>query len=404
MHERRVCITGLGAVTPLDQGEGVISFWRELLNGTNAIKPLTSVNTEGFYCRVGGEISELSDFLKDDFWFGRGRCARLFALSVQEAVFDSKIKNIPSRVGVAFGSILFEINIGQKYLKNFIYEEKGKDVVLLRGYSPQNIPALVAEYYGFNGPNYAINTACSSSSDAIGLAANEIRMGRADVMLAGGADQISDMLYRGFCALGALTKDGKVRPFDVDRTGTAVSEGAGVVVLESLTHARARNAKIYCELAGMGTNAEAYNLVKPRADGTGLCAAMKAALMESGMRPCEVDYICAHGTGTIHNDRAEGNAIKLCFGDYAKDLKISSIKSMIGHTMGASAVLGAIATIKAMETSNISPTINHEESEDGCGFDFVPDRSCKAVVNVGFTLSAGFGGQNSALLFRKERK
>ena len=266
----------------------------------------------------------------------------------------------------------------------------------------QAVPGFVAELFNFKGPNFSLNTACSSSSDAVLLAANEIRNGRADIMLAGGVEILSEFLFRGFSAIGALTKDGKVRPFDKNRTGLAVSEGAGVLVLEEKKHALARNADIYCTLAGESSTIDAYHLVRPHAEGKGLARAISEAISNARVQPRDIDYICAHGTGTHHNDLAETKAIKLAFGEDAKSPKISAIKSMIGHTMGASAVLGAICCIKAIKDNIIPATINYKTPDIDCDLNYVTEGSCETKVNMAMVQAAGFGGQNSVLIFKEE--
>lgn len=399
--QRDVVVTGMGVVTPMDKGQGVDVFWEGLCSAKNAIKPIKSFKVKGYKCKVGGETSGFESFLKDKTLADSDRCTKLFALACQQALEDSGLKIDSEVTGVAFGSILGGIDSGQRYMDEVFFQGKTKNGSLLREYSLHSIPTLIAEKYSLAGPNFCVCTACSSSADAIGLAINEIRKGRADVMLAGGADIFSEFMFRGFSALDALTKDGVVRPFDRNRTGLAVSEGAGVLILEDMEHARLRNAKSYCKIIGFGSVVDAQHLVRPHKEGLGLSKAIDVAMLEAGIGYEKVDYINAHGTGTVYNDLAETKAIKLSFKENSKDVKISSIKSMIGHTMGASSVIEAICCIKVMQESKVPPTINYETPDPECDLNHILNVACEARVNISMSLSAGFGGQNSVLIFEK---
>lgn len=401
MLQREVVITGLGVVTPMDNGQGVDSFWEGLCNAKNMIKPIKLFNVEGCKCQVGGEISGFEKFIKDSSLSNGNRCTQLFALASQQAIEDSALKIDSETAGVSFGSILGGIDSGQRYMEKAFFLNGIKDSSLLKDYSLHSIPAYIAKKWNLKGPNLCVNTACSSSSDAIGLALNEIKNGRVDVMVAGGADILSEFIFRGFSALHALTEDGFVKPFDKYRTGLALSEGAGAVILEEINHARLRNAKIYCRVIGFSSIIDAYNLVRPHKDGSGLSNAIDTALTEAGIEPEDVDYINAHGTGTVYNDLSETKAIKLSFGKIAKRIKISSIKSMIGHTMGASSVIEAVCCVKVLHDYVIPPTINYDVPDPDCDLNYTPNVACKAKVNIAMSLSAGFGGQNSVLIFKK---
>lgn len=402
MHkDREVVVTGLGVVTPLDCGKGVGVFWDELCKGENAIKPIRSFNVSGHKCNVAGEISGFQTHLNDSFFKEHGRCMKFFALACKEALEDSKINIGLENIGVSFGSILGDIEFVEKYLES-IYSDKRNDAHnLLKDYSVHSIPAYVANRWQLSGPNISINTACSSGADAIGLAFNEIKNGRVDIMFAGGADVFSEFAFQGFSALDALTKDGLVRPFDRERTGLALSEGSGAIVLEEKEHAQKRKAKIYAKLIGFSSGSDAYNLVKPHQEGEGLSMAINKALAQAGIKPDDVDYINAHGTGTIYNDSIETKAIKRSFGKKAYGIKVSSIKSMIGHALGASAVIEAISCVKALSSGIIPPTINYETPDPECDLDYVVHKACKKEIKISLSLSAGFGGQNGAILLEK---
>ena len=398
MAQREVVVTGLGVVTPMDNGEGVDRFWKGLCEGRNVIKPIRSFAVDEYKCRVGGEISGFEKFLQDPLLKDHDRCTRLFALASRQAFEDSGLTSGYDRMGVSFGSILGEMQAKQAYMEKVFFQNGSRDATSLEKFSLHSIPAYAAERWNLKGPNMCVSTACSSGADAIGLAFNEIRNGRAKAMLAGGADIMSEFLLRGFSALQALTKDNVVRPFDRNRTGLAVSEGAGAVILEEVNHARSRNAKILCRISGYGTAVDGCHLARPHKEGTGLARAINVALKEARIKPENVDYICAHGTGTILNDLSETKAIESSFGGYAKKVKISSIKSMIGHSMGAASALETICCIKVLLNNIVPPTINYEMPDPDCGLDYVPNIACKAKVDTAITLSAGFGGQNSVII------
>jgi len=402
MKDKTIVITGIGAVTPLDKGKGVDVFWQRLCRGDDGLGPIRSIDVNGFECQIGGEIcgfeKRLNGMVLDDC----SRAVKLFALAVKQAKEDAGIMENMGKVGICCGSVLGSIDLEENYLEKAFFTDRKKDLRLLKGTSIQVIPSFAAEMFDFKGPNFSVNTACSSSGDAVILSANEIRNGRADIMIAGGVEIFSEFLFRGFSAIGALTKDGKVRPFDKNRTGLAVSEGAGVLVLEEKEHALARNAEIYCTLAGGSSTVDAYNLVRPHVEGQGLSKAIMEAINSAGAQPRDIDYISAHGTGTYHNDLAETKAIKRAFGKEAKSVKISAIKSMIGHTMGASAVLGAISCVRAIKDNIIPPTINYKTPDVECDLNYVTGGFCATKVNTAMVLAAGFGGQNSTLIFKEE--
>lgn len=370
-------ITGLGVVTPIDCGKGINVFWKGLCNGTNIIKPIKSFNTDGHKCNVGGEIT---GFETDD------RCARIFSLACEQAIVDSGIAFRSELSGISFGSIL--AGIGSRDKDYFV------------GY----ISRVVAERWNLRGPNICVNTACSSGADAVGLAFNEILSGRINVMVTGAADLLSEFAFQGFSALDALTKDGLVRPFDKNRSGLALSEGAGALILEEKAHAQKRSAKIYAELKGFASYSDAYHLVRPQPEGEGLSMAISQAIANAGINLKDVDSINAHGTGTTYNDAIETKAIKRAFGKFASGIKITSIKSMIGHALGASSVIEIISCIKAMESNTIPPTINYQTPDPECDLDYVFNKACKKDIRLSMSLSAGFGGQNTAILFKKEEE
>ncbi|MEK7400544.1 MAG: beta-ketoacyl synthase N-terminal-like domain-containing protein, partial [Candidatus Poribacteria bacterium] len=278
---REVVVTGLGIVTPLDCGEGIDAFWKKLCKGENSIRPIKSFSTSGHKCNVGGEVAGFESYLNDPFFKEHDRCLKLFALACKQALEASKLNPSSERIGITFGTILGGIESGEEYLDSLFLNKTSRKKNLLNDYSVNSIPAYIAKRWHLSGPNISVNTACSSSADALGIALNEIKQGRIDVMLAGGADVLSEFVFQGFSALDALTKDGLVRPFDKNRTGLALSEGAGVMLLEEREHALKRKANIYAQLIGFSSSIDAYNLVRPRGDGEGLSLAINKAVTES---------------------------------------------------------------------------------------------------------------------------
>lgn len=398
---KEVVITGVGVVSPLDCGKGTQVFWENLCSGINAIKPICGFDVNGHKSNVGGEIFEYESFLEDQEK-EYAKCVKLFALACQHALQDAKAKKSIRSSGVVVGTILGDIESGEQYMNEKFFMSKRGNQDLLRRYCLPTIADSIRKRLSLQGPTITINTACCSGADAIRCAASHIRNNKATIMLAGGVDILSEFVFRGFSALNALTTDGKVRPFDKKRTGLALSEGAGVMVLEDKEYAYKRGARIYCTLVSSGSSADAYNIVKPHENGAGLSRAIKNALSKIGGIDGDIDYICAHGTGTQYNDSMETKAIKNAFGKQAEIIKISSMKSMIGHMLGAASAVEAISCVKAMEWSTIPPTINYETPDPGCDLNYVVNRSIKKDLKMCMSLSAGFGGQNTALIFKKE--
>jgi len=398
-----VVVTGVGVVTPLECGSGMQDFWDKLCSGINSIKPIRGFDVRGNKCDVGGEISGFETFLDYDLSKEYDRCAKLFMLASQYALNDAGAEQeLVKSMGVVIGTILGGIGSGEQYLNEKLFLSKKGNSSLLKQYCLHTIADSIKKMLSLRGSAISINTACCSGADAIRIAAAQVRSGRARIVLAGGADVLSEFAFRGFSSLNALTTDGKVRPFDKKRTGLALSEGAGAVILEEKNHARKRGAKIYCELVAAGSSMDAYHMVRPHKDGEGLSRAIQIALTNTEGTTGSVDYICAHGTGTQYNDNMETKAIKHAFRENVSTIKISSIKSMIGHMLGAASAVEAISCIKAIETSTIPPTINYEEADPGCDLQYVFNTAIKKDIKTCMSLSAGFGGQNTVLIFRKE--
>lgn len=399
---KEVVITGVGVVTPLECGKGTQVFWDNLCSGVNAIKPIHGFNVEGHKCNVGGEILEFESFLKDPWKKEQNRCTKLFALACQYALQDATVDPLLMQtMGVVVGNILGDMASGEKYMNERFFLSQKPDKNLLKQYCLNAVADSIVKGFSMNGPAVSINTACCSGADSIRSAASQIRNGRKNIMIAGGVDLLSEFVFRGFSALNALTTDGKVRPFDKERKGLALGEGSGAVVLEEKSHARKRGAKIYCKFSSSGSSADAYNLVKPQEEGQGLSRAINIALLQSDEKFDNIDYICAHGTGTLYNDIMETKAIKQVFGERAHTINISSIKSMIGHTLGAASAIEAVNCVKVIENNTIPPTINYEKPDPECNLQYVVNASAKKNVNTCMSLSAGFGGQNTALIFSR---
>jgi len=395
-NKREVVVTGLGVVSPMDCGAGIDSFWEGLCQGRNAIKPLRLIEAKENFCQVGGEAFDFERFLKNRPKESTGRCADLFQHALRQAIDDANGARVISKAGIAFGTILGEVTLGQRYIQKLM-EEKKKDTLLLQNYSLHSVPTHFARELQLTGPCLCVNTTCSSSGDAIGLALREIEHERADIMVAGGSDRMSEVLAAAFASTEAVSKDGIIRPFDKNRKGFCISEGAGVVILEELNHAKKRGAKIYGKISGYGSTTDANHLYRPDEDGEGLARAIDMAIDDAGWNPGDVDYINAHGMATMYSDLSETRAIKKSFKHHAKSVKISSIKSMIGHTMGACSVLDFICCVKILCHGVIPPTINYETADPECDLDYVPNVAIFQKIHRALSLSAGLGGQNCAI-------
>ena len=408
---QRVVVTGMGVVTPL--GIGVEQTWRGLCEGRSGISPITLFDASAFSSRIAGEVK---DFAPDQ-WLDRreikrmDRYTQLGMAAAQIALEDSGLDLEAAdrdRMGVFVGS-----GVGGIWTL-----ENQHNVMLDRGpmrVSPLFVPMMIADIaagqiairYGLRGPNKAVVTACASSAHSIGDAYQLIKYGRAEMMVAGGAEgAVSPLAVAGFCTMKALsTRNDEPtrasRPFDAQRDGFVIAEGAGIVVLESLEHAQRRGARIYGEVAGYGMSGDAHHITAMAPDGEGASRAMSEALADAEMRPEEIDYINAHGTSTELNDAAETVAIKRTFGDHARQLAISSTKSMTGHMLGATGAVELIICLLAMRDRMIPPTINYEHPDPECDLDYVPNQARPAKVTTAMSNSFGFGGHNATLVVRQ---
>jgi 3-oxoacyl-[acyl-carrier-protein] synthase II len=412
-NKRRIVITGMGALTPL--GNDVESFWQGCVEGRSGIDWITLFDHSAYAVKVDGEVKDFDPQNYGMEYKEARRMARFSQFSVAAAymaVQDSGLRiedEDATRIGVLIGNGNGGFPENDEAMRTIIHKGGNRlDPFYMSKTLPNIAAAHIAMQFQVKGYNNTVTTACAAGTQAIGDALDVIRLGRADVMLAGGGEAgICELGLAGFAIMRALSTRADVpskasRPFDADRDGFVCAEGAAVLVLESLEHAQSRGARILAELAGYGASSDAYHVVAPCADGEGAQRAMRLALEDAGITPDEVDYINAHGTSTQANDAAETLAIKGVFGERAYTLPVSSTKSMIGHALGASGPIESVACIKAIETAIIPPTVNYETPDPICDLDYVPNQSRK-VESVRCVLknSFGFGGQNACLLFKR---
>lgn len=393
-----VAITGLGVISPLNPEGDREHFWAALCAGETGVGEIRSFDASAYASRVAAEVSR--KLLGDDD-AKREPALCMAELACGQAVDSARIAPgtfRPRRSGVVVGTVLGGTVSGQRYLRaeGANRAEAAKD---LERYPLRTMAALLAQRLGFSGPILTVSTACASGTDAIGIAYRKISSGSTDLMVAGGVDAICELSFSGFCSLKALTAD-KVRPFSLNRTGLALGEGAAFLVLERETTAVRRGAEILGYIAGYASRSDAFHLTAPHREGCGLAAAAMAALRDGGCRPEAIGYVNAHGTGTAYNDSMETKAIKTALGDWARRVPISSVKGALGHAFGAAGALEAAVCLLAMRDGIVPPTINFEEPDPECDLDFVPNIARKVAVGAALSLSAGFGGQNAALLIR----
>jgi 3-oxoacyl-[acyl-carrier-protein] synthase II len=403
MKKDRVVITGLGVLSPI--GTGIDAFWNAAVSGTNGIAPITAFDTSMFRSTVGGEVKHFKphDYLTSSEISSMGRSSQFAiaaaTMAVQQAGLDLSKEN-PFRIGVSFGTTMGEPQILEQCIE-MIYAAKGAvDTVpksLPRQYPCGIIPANVASHFNACGPVIMIPTACAAGNYAIGYAFDLLGLGMADIVIAGGSDPISKIAFTGFNRLLATAKEA-CRPFDRNRDGMAVGEGAGVLVLESLSHATKRGAPVIAEVLGYGIACDAHNMTIPDPTGSGGILALQKALSNANITADAVDYVSAHGTGTRENDKTETLICKIVFGNRASSVPVSSLKSMIGHTMGAASAIEAVACCLMIQKNTILPTINYAEADPECDLDYVPNTARNLKVNIAVSNAYAFGGNTSALV------
>lgn len=408
--KKRVVITGLGAVTPL--GNNVDTFWSNVKSGVCGIDFIKSFDTENFKSKLAAEVKDFSPekFLDKREVRRLDKFSQFAMVSAEEALKDSELDLDTLdkyRFGVLVGSGIGGIGTIEKEHSTLM--EKGPGRV-----RPIFIPMIIGNMaagniaikFGAKGVCTTVVTACATGTNAIGEAYKMIEDGRADVMIAGGTEaSITPLSIAGFISLTALSRSDDPKrasiPFDKERGGFVMGEGAGIVILESLEHAKKRNANIHAEIVGYGSTCDAYHITAVDPEGEGPARAMKIAIEEAGIDKEEVSYINAHGTGTPTNDKAETKAIKLVFGDKAKDIPISSTKSMTGHLLGAAGAVEAIVCVKCVQDNYIPPTIGYKVPDEECDLDYVPNKGRSGEVKYAMSNSFGFGGHNAVILLKK---
>ena len=411
MTKRRVVITGTGVLAP--NGNCTPDFWNAISNGKSGIKKIKSFDTSNLNVKIAGE---LHGFDPNDH-FEKKELKKLDPFSIyhivssREAInqsgFHKKNTNL-DRVGVIIGSGIGGIQTLEEQVQT--YNSRGQ-----RRVSPFFVPRMIANIaagnlaieFGLKGPNHTLISACASGTDAIGCAARAIQYGDADIMITGGSEaSITGLTISGFANIRALSTSndnpsGASRPFDLNRNGFVLSEGSGAIVLEELEHAKKRNANILAEFAGYGATDDAYHVTQPSEGGKGAIKAMKNAIEDANIELSQINYINAHGTSTPFNDKTESAAIKSLFGDHSKNIKVSSTKSMIGHSLGASGAIEAIASILSIINNEIPPTINYETPDPECDLNYVPNKSVKTNVDIAMSNSFGFGGHNGVIIIKR---
>jgi len=403
---KRVVITGMGAVTPL--GHDVASTWEAAVEGRSGVDFIRAFDSSEYPVHIAAEVKDFDgDGLAPAKELKRlDRCVRFALSAAKEALGDAGINGYqPDRVGVVLGSGIGGLN---ELLRQYdVLKERGPDRVsptFLPNVLPDSASGQVAISLGIRGPNYAVVSACATGSHAIGEGADLVRHGHADAVLAGGTEGcIHPLFFAGFCSMrGLVAEDDEparaCRPFDLTRAGFVMGEGAGVVMLEELEHARERGATIYAEVLGFGASNDAYHMAAPDPDSVGVAEMMRSALDRAGVDPRRVDYINAHGTSTPLGDAAETKAIKDVFGRGAYDLAVSSTKSTMGHLLGAAGAVEAIMCALAIHHRVIPPTINYKRQDPTCDLDYVPNEAREAEIDVALSNAMGLGGHNGCVL------
>ena len=408
--KRRVVVTGMGMVTPL--GTGVEKNWESLCAGKSVIGPVTKFDASEYKSRIAAEVTDFtsSDFMDKQQIRRFDMFIHYGVASARMAMEDSGLKISPDnrhRVGCLTGSGLGGLSMIESYHK--ILLEKGPGRVspfFIPGIIPNMLPGQIAIEFGAQGPNSSIETACAASCHAVGDSYRLIKEGYADAMITGGSEAvITPLAFSGFCSMKALSTrndepEKASRPFEKERDGFVIGEGAGILIIEELNHALERGAKIYAEIAGYGMSGDAYHVSAPHPEGDGAVNCMSMAIETAGLKPEDVDYINAHGTSTPLNDLSETKAVKKLFGEHAYKLAISSTKSMTGHLLGGTGGVEAIYSVLTIKNGIIPPTVNYDTPDPECDLDYVPNKARKSDVKVVMSNSFGFGGTNGSLLFK----
>lgn len=409
-ENQRVVVTGLGAITPI--GLDTESFFSGLIEGKNGISRIDAFDADALTCKIGGQVRgfDPAKYMDPKEARRNDRFVQFAFAAAKEAVTQSGLDfdtMDPDRIGVFVGSGIGGMDTMEQNCRKMI--ESGP-----RRVSPFLIPALISNMasgvlaieYGAMGPNFSIVSACATGAHAIGESLKTLRLGEADVMICGGSEAtITALSYAGFCSMKAMSTNNDdpehaSRPFDANRDGFVMGEGAGIVVLETLEHAKKRGANIICELAGYGASCDANHITAPHPEGKGLISAMKRALKSAYLNTDDIDYINAHGTSTPYNDKFETAAVRGLYGAHADKLMMSSTKSMTGHLLGAAGGVESVACAKMIQTGKVAPTINLQNPDPDCDLDYVANEARDAKLKITMSNSLGFGGQNASLIFK----
>ena len=411
ISERRAVVTGLGIVAP--NGIGKKAFWEGLIEGRNSIGRIRRFNAEPFASQVGAEVTAFRPHPKipQEHLASMDRAYQFGVTAAIEAVEDAGLDfscEDTSRAGVYMGVAVAGVDIGEKQFN--VFRERGVNALaphLYQAWLPSACSGYISLFFGLHGQSHVFSTGCTSSIDAIGVALEAIRRGEEDIVLAGGAESpMTPMSLNSFCAMRALSTRNQdpahaSRPFDRERDGFVLGEGSAVLVLESLAHARARGAHIYGELAGYATTSNAFHMTAPEPTGEQSARAFRMAFADAETPSEAVDYICAHGSSTPLNEKVETLAIKKAFGSRSYQIPVSSIKSMIGHTLGSAGALQAVTCALVLSQGAVPPTINYQYPDPACDLDVVPNTARDRRVRVAVTNTAGFSGKNSVLVMRQ---
>jgi len=409
--KKRIVITGLGVVSPI--GIGTDNFWAALTSGKSGAARVSFFDVSSYTCQIAAEVKgfEPEKYIDKKTIRRMDRFTQFAYAAADMAIRDAGLdldKPDPDRVGVIVGSGIGGLSTIEE--EHVVLREKGA-----RRVSPFLIPKLISNmapgeiaiHWGYTGPNYSVSSACATSNHAIGDAMRMLRYGDADVMIAGGSEAaITPLGFAGFCSARSLTMRNDApekasRPFDKNRDGFLMGEGAGIVVLETLDHALARGAKIHAELGGYGATDDAYHITAPNPEATSSVKAIQRALADADLKPEDIQYVNAHGTSTELNDKTETKALKIVFGEHAKKLAISSTKSMTGHLLGAAGVTELIATTLSIKHQIAHPTINYETPDPECDLDYIPNKPRPMLINNAISNSLGFGGHNAVLAIKR---
>ena len=406
----RVVVTGLGTINPLS--DNVTDFWESLISLKNGINKISHFDTSNFKTKLAAEVRvDLNNYFNKKELNKIDRFTSFALIASEQAINDAKINNKldKNRIGVILGSGIGGINTLEKQHSRLLKSPKRVSPYFVPSMISDIAPGHISIKHGFKGPNFSVVSACASSNHAIGMAFKSIKYNESDIIITGGSEAgITPLAIAGFMNMKALSTETDINnasiPFDLNRNGFVMGEGAGILVLESLTSALKRNAKIYAEISGYGSTADAFHLTSPAPDGTGAKEAMKIAINDAKVDIKDIDYINAHGTSTYYNDLHETQAIKSLFKEHAYNLSISSTKSYTGHLLGATGAVEAIATIQSINNSYVTATINYKTKDPKCDLDYTPNNGIKKTINHAISNNFGFGGHNASIVISKFKR